>query len=60
MNVKFVKVISKAAPIVKRYGPMVVGGITGIVDAISNQQAAARLDGMEKRIADLEKLLNNK
>lgn len=58
MNVKLVKTIGKAMPVVKKYGPLVVGGITGIVEAISTQQAAAKVEAMEKRIADLEKLFN--
>ena len=60
MNAKMVNVIGKAVPVVKKFGPMVVGGIAGIVDVISKQQDAARIDNIEKRIGDLEKLLNNK
>ena len=60
MNAKFVKFIGKAKPVVKKFGPMAVGAITGIVEVVSNQQAAAKVDNLEKRLADLEKLLNNK
>lgn len=60
MNAKFVKFIGKATPVVKKFGPMVVGGITGIVEVISKQQAAMEMDDIKQRLADLEKLVNNK
>lgn len=58
MNAKVIKFIGKATPVVKKFGPMVVGGITGIVEVISKQQAAAEMDDIKKRLADLETLFN--
>lgn len=58
MNItKLTKPIVKALPYMKTIAPVIFGGITGAAQAMSEQKAAARLDGMDDRIKELEKML---
>jgi hypothetical protein len=44
-------------PYVKKFGPIIVAGVGAVAQAASEQKNLAKVASMEKRIADLEKLL---
>lgn len=48
--------LSKALPVVKKVGPLCIGAMSGITEAISRQKAETRLVNIEERITELEKL----
>ena len=53
---KIIKLLGKAAPIAKKAGPYVWGGLSGVADAFSKHKAEMRLKDMEDRIKMLEEL----
>ena len=60
MKTQIVNVVVKAAPYAKKFLPIAIAGLGGVMEAISEQKVANQMANMEKRIADLENLLNNK
>lgn len=56
MNAKVINVVAKAAPVVKKFGPVIGAAVGGVFQALAEQKAAARLDNMEERIKELEQL----
>lgn len=62
MNVKgLVTTVTKTlAPIVKKWGPIAVGAISGGIGAYGKLKAQAHIDSMDARIKDLEALVNKK
>lgn len=57
MKIQVAKFVAKAVPYVKKVGPVVAAGVGGVFQAITEQKAAERINNLEQRIADLEKLL---
>lgn len=53
---KFGTIVAKAAPIVKKAVPVVLAAGVSVFQAISEQKSAAHVEGLEKRIKDLEQL----
>lgn len=56
MNAKIVKIAAKAVPVVKKLAPVIVSAGISAYQAFSEQQSAAHVSDLEKRIKDLEML----
>ena len=59
MNI-FRKVIKVVGPFAKKFGPILIAGISGMIGAAAKQKAQANIDNMKHRIEDLEALVKNK
>lgn len=59
MNALIMNVVTKTAPVLKKWGPIALAGAAAVIEALDEQKAAKKLLDMEKRIADLEKLGKN-
>lgn len=53
---KFTMILKKAAPIAKKVAPVVVAASISAIQAVTEQKTTAHIEGMEKRIKDLEGL----
>jgi hypothetical protein len=53
---KFKLILTKAAPVAKKVAPVVAAAAFSAWQALSEQKAALHVEGLEKRIKDLEGL----